>query len=175
VAVAPVLTGLTPQTAPLGSPSFTLHVSGNGFRPGAVIEFAGNDEPTVYVSATEVTGMPMKPERRCSYTGCGSLATCEGRCAAHRRDAWHAGESRRMRGGNLQRARDRLFAASPLCALCLEAGRTTLATIRDHVTNLAEGGTEHESNTQALCVECSDSKTRSEARRGRIRARLSVR
>jgi hypothetical protein len=53
--VAPVLTTLTPQTAAIGSPSFTLHVSGTGLVPGAVIEFAGNDEPTVYVSATEVT------------------------------------------------------------------------------------------------------------------------
>jgi 5-methylcytosine-specific restriction protein A len=120
--------------------------------------------------------MPMKPARRCSGVGCGAPATIAGRCAAHaRRDVWHEGESRRMRGGKLQRARERLFAASPLCAICLEAGRTTLATIRDHIKNLAEGGTESEANVQALCVECSDRKTQSEARRGQERARLSVR
>jgi 5-methylcytosine-specific restriction protein A len=76
-----------------------------------------------------------------------------------------------MRGGKLQRARARLFTASPLCVICLEAGRTTLATIRDHIKNLAEGGAENDSNVQALCVDCSDTKTRSESRRGQMRAR----
>jgi hypothetical protein len=52
---APVLTSLTPATAVLGAPSFTLHVRGTGFVDGAVIVFAGHDEPTTWVSATEVT------------------------------------------------------------------------------------------------------------------------
>jgi hypothetical protein len=52
---APVLTSLTPATVALGAPSFTLHVHGTGFVDGAVIVFAGKDEPTTVVSAAEVT------------------------------------------------------------------------------------------------------------------------
>ena len=52
---APVLSSLNPTTAVLGSANFTLHVIGTGFRPGVIISFAGQDEPTTYVSPTEVT------------------------------------------------------------------------------------------------------------------------
>ena len=52
---APVVSALTPNTAVLGSPNFTLHVGGTGFTPGAVIVFAGLEEPTTFVSPTEVT------------------------------------------------------------------------------------------------------------------------
>jgi hypothetical protein len=51
----PVLTTLQPATAVLGAPSFTLHVQGTDFGEGAVIVFAGHDEPTTLVSPTEVT------------------------------------------------------------------------------------------------------------------------
>ena len=51
----PLLTMLTPATAVLGSPSFTLHVHGSGFGPDAVIVFAAQDEPTTVVSPNEVT------------------------------------------------------------------------------------------------------------------------
>jgi hypothetical protein len=51
----PALTVLAPSTAVLGDPSFTLHVRGTGFAPGAVIVFAAQDEPTTRVSDTEVT------------------------------------------------------------------------------------------------------------------------
>jgi hypothetical protein len=52
---APVLTGLTPASVALGAANFTLHVHGTGFGAGAVIVFAGQDEPTTVVSDTEVT------------------------------------------------------------------------------------------------------------------------
>ncbi len=51
----PTVTGLAPATVVLGDPSFTLHVNGTDFVDGAVITFAGLDEPTTFVSATEVT------------------------------------------------------------------------------------------------------------------------
>jgi hypothetical protein len=51
----PALTALDPATAEIGAPSFTLHVRGTGFLPGAVITFAGHDEPTTLVSGSEVT------------------------------------------------------------------------------------------------------------------------
>lgn len=50
-----VLTALEPATAVLGSPSFTLHVTGTGFTPESILVFAGHDEPTTLVSPTEVT------------------------------------------------------------------------------------------------------------------------
>ena len=51
----PTVTALDPATVAIGAPSFTLHVRGTGFVPGAVIVFNGYDEPTTRVSATEVT------------------------------------------------------------------------------------------------------------------------
>jgi hypothetical protein len=51
----PALTSLTPSTVALGAPSFTLSVRGTGLVDGAVIVFAGNDEPTTWVSDAEVT------------------------------------------------------------------------------------------------------------------------
>ena len=59
-AAAPVLTGLVPDTVPLGAPSFTIRVLGTGFAPDAVILWNGSPEPTTVVSATEVpTGVNM--------------------------------------------------------------------------------------------------------------------
>lgn len=51
----PVVNSINPTTAVIGSPSFTLHVFGTNFNPDSVIVFAGVDEPTTYVSATELT------------------------------------------------------------------------------------------------------------------------
>jgi hypothetical protein len=44
--VPPEVTGVEPNTAAIGDPSFDIHVSGNGFIPDSVIVFAGQDEPT---------------------------------------------------------------------------------------------------------------------------------
>ena len=52
---APTVSALVPNTATIGDPSFTLKVQGTGFGPGSVIIFNGNDEPTTFVSPTEVT------------------------------------------------------------------------------------------------------------------------
>lgn len=52
---APVVTSLTPNSAEIGDPAFTLHVHGTGFKSGDKIIFAGVEEPTVFVSATELT------------------------------------------------------------------------------------------------------------------------
>jgi 5-methylcytosine-specific restriction protein A len=65
--------------------------------------------------------------------------------------------------------RGRLFSRQPLCVQCKAQGLATVATIRDHVIPLAEGGLDDETNEQALCQSCSDTKTDEEARRGRRR------
>jgi len=53
--VPPVVTSLSPSSVVLGSPSFDVHVIGTGFKPDSVIVFAGHNEPTTFVSATELT------------------------------------------------------------------------------------------------------------------------
>ena len=47
--VVPVVTSLTPNSAVIGSASFTLHVRGTGFKVGSIIVFAGVEEPTTHV------------------------------------------------------------------------------------------------------------------------------
>jgi 5-methylcytosine-specific restriction endonuclease McrA len=84
-------------------------------------------------------------------------------------------EVTRIRGRELQRRRERLFEKQRWCVTCLNHDRRTLATIRRHIVPLVEGGTEDESNEQALCLDCSDAKTEHESRRGVPRSRMTDR
>jgi hypothetical protein len=52
---APTLTGLTPSTASVGDPAFTLTVDGSGFVVGSIVRWSGTDRTTTYVSATRLT------------------------------------------------------------------------------------------------------------------------
>ncbi len=103
--------------------------------------------------------MPLAPPRVCAT--CGRIG-----CSDHRRPAWgHRVPVTRVRGRRLQAVRAQLFRAQPFCAQCL----TAVATVRDHVIPLAEGGVDDDRNVQALCQVCSDAKTATEARRGQTR------
>jgi hypothetical protein len=51
----PVLSSITPDTAVSGDPDFVLSCAGTGFRSNSVIMFGNEDEPTTFVSDTEVT------------------------------------------------------------------------------------------------------------------------
>jgi hypothetical protein len=51
---APILTSLTPNTAAVGGPAFTLSVQGSKFVPGAVVNWNGGARPTTFVSATQL-------------------------------------------------------------------------------------------------------------------------
>lgn len=75
----------------------------------------------------------------------------------------------RRAGRWLQRARNRLFAAEPLCAECRRNGRVTIATQRDHIVPLFEGGTDDDENVQGLCDACHQAKTLREAARAKAR------
>lgn len=114
--------------------------------------------------------MAMAPPKPCSHPKCPAF-----NCTKHQVAPWRSAVTgpvtSRIRGRELQRRRARLFARQPWCAVCLREGRHTRATIRDHVINLQEGGTEDEANIQGLCQGCSDAKTRAEAQRGLRRAR----
>jgi len=46
---------LSPDTAEIGSEDVTLHCYGNGFTAETLIIFNGGEEPTVFVSSSEVT------------------------------------------------------------------------------------------------------------------------
>ena len=107
--------------------------------------------------------------RICTHPGCYERVT-SGRCEAHSRPAWtKAQPTVRIRGWQLQRLREQLFAHEPLCRICRAAGVVTPATVRDHVVPLFEGGRDDESNVQALCQSCSDAKTQAESKRGQRR------
>lgn len=66
--------------------------------------------------------------------------------------------------------RKALFEREPLCAECLKHGRVTVATQRDHIVPLAEGGKDDDLNVQGLCAPCHDEKSQAESVRGRRRA-----
>jgi hypothetical protein len=53
--VVPNILSLSPSSAEVGDPDFTLHVHGTGFTPTSKIFFNGGEEPTTYVSASELT------------------------------------------------------------------------------------------------------------------------
>ncbi len=121
--------------------------------------------------------MPVAALRVCGGTGCRRL-TAGRYCAAcapvdaavgHR---WGVDrrEVKRVRGRRLQAQRAVLFAREPLCRTCAANGLVVMATIRDHVVPLAEGGADDDENVQPLCQSCSDVKTHEESTRGRRRA-----
>ena len=103
--------------------------------------------------------MPIAAPRRCTHPGCGALVRDgSGRCAAHPRPAWKkaTGATKRVTGRKLQAMRAALFARDPLCAECKRYGRVTLATLRDHITPLAEGGADSDDNVQGCLLYTSD-------------------
>lgn len=121
--------------------------------------------------------MPLAPMRPCSVHGCRNV-TRTGRCKqhggaspAHRWDTDRDSHAGRLSGRRLQAARLALFRVEPLCRPCSAAGRVTVATIRDHIVPLAEGGTDAPSNLQPICAECHAVKVVEESRRAKARQR----
>jgi hypothetical protein len=51
----PNITSLSPPNVPLDSPSFTLTVNGTGFVPTSAVSFSLLEQPTTYVSSTQLT------------------------------------------------------------------------------------------------------------------------
>ena len=51
----PEITSLEPNTAVLGSPNFTLRITGKNFDEGSKIIWNGSEEVTHFVSDTELT------------------------------------------------------------------------------------------------------------------------
>ena len=115
-----------------------------------------------------MTGKNTRSAKPCTHPGCRVLVRDgKSKCPNHWQD-WtkREGTDDRMRGRALQDARARLFRRSPLCAECVKADRVALATQRDHVVPLAEGGTDTDDNVQGLCTPCHDAKSEAERKRG---------
>lgn len=113
--------------------------------------------------------MPITARAPCLVQSCPERQPCP----VHRPNSalgWRQ-DAERVRGRKLQALRLELFAREPFCRLCRTAGHQVIATIRDHIQPLAEGGTEAPDNIQPLCRECSDAKTGREAKRGQTRNR----
>ena len=111
----------------------------------------------------------MKPMKPCRHPGCRSLSN-NGYCDKHKTEGkpWRKkNEKPRLRGRKLQRERERLFSKQPLCVQCIADGRVSVATQRDHIIPLADGGEDVPENTQGLCVDCHDKKTNKDSKRGR--------
>ncbi len=96
-----------------------------------------------------------------------------GRCEKHKRTEWakKPDAPRRITGRRLQAARDELFRRDPLCAWCKAKGLVRLATQRDHIRPLSEGGEDVPENTQGLCDDCHAEKSLAERVRAQMRAR----
>ena len=112
----------------------------------------------------------VKANRICRHPGCNKIATSNGYCDKHQADGkpWAQDKDRRLfRGRKLQRERELLFNDQPLCVICKAEGRVSVATIRDHIVPLAEGGLDVRENCQGLCEACHNTKTQEEAKRGK--------
>jgi len=69
----------------------------------------------------------------------------------------------RLRGSAAVKRRASFLERNPLCVECAKAGRTTVATVPDHIAPLWKGGPDTEANLQALCHEHHAVKTKQEA------------
>lgn len=117
--------------------------------------------------------MPAAAPRPCSHPGCGVLVRDgSARCEKHKRPAWVKKPTavKRVTGRKLQRLRAELFEREQLCRECGRLGLVRLATQRDHIIPLEEGGTDADGNIQPLCDSCHDIKSKAERARGVRRA-----
>lgn len=117
--------------------------------------------------------MPSAAPRPCSHPGCGVLVRDgTGRCPKHPKQSWvkKPTAAKRITGRRLQELRKELFAREPLCRPCSLLGLVVLATMRDHITPLEEGGQDGEGNVQPICKPCHDAKSEAERARGVRRA-----
>ncbi|EGC00370.2 HNH endonuclease [Pseudomonas sp. TJI-51] len=84
--------------------------------------------------------------------------------------SWRCGKTSSQRGYNYkwQKARERHLLDHPLCVYCARFGRTTAATVVDHVTPHRGDMTLFwdQSNWQSLCKPCHDSVKQAEEAAG---------
>jgi len=121
--------------------------------------------------------MPIAAPKPCRHPSCSALVSDgSGYCIAHKRDRnanRYAGDnrgSRHKRGYGTAWDKVRRYVLTRdggLCQPCIKMGRVTEAKQVDHIMQKSEGGTDDESNLQAICVACHKTKTAREASHGR--------
>ncbi len=60
--LAPTLTGISPTSASVNAPSFTLTVTGTNFINGSIVRWKGSDRATTFVSSTNLTATILKSD-----------------------------------------------------------------------------------------------------------------
>ena len=69
-----------------------------------------------------------------------------------------------------KRLRRLVLTSEPMCRMCAEIGKATLASVADHVTPIAAGGDPWSlDNLQPLCAPCHDGAKAEQESTGRIR------
>jgi 5-methylcytosine-specific restriction protein A len=121
--------------------------------------------------------MPTKTLTSCRQPGCPGYAQHRGFCEKHQtvvrqryrdynQNQRDPVTTRRLNSAEYKQARIDFLRASPLCALCLEAGRYTPASVLDHIA--PHGGDAalfwDQMNWQGLCNRCHGGKTGEEKR-----------
>lgn len=111
--------------------------------------------------------MPRKPKTPCRHPGCPNLTEdkyCVEHAPLHTKE--RVGSAGRGYDSKWRNARSRYLKKHPLCVRCQEQGKLVKATVVDHIK--PHRGDMilfwDESNWQALCKKCHDTKTMTEDR-----------
>ena len=123
--------------------------------------------------------MPPRIPKPCRKPRCENLSTeRHGYCGEHKalasnwEDDRRGSSTERGYGGMWRKRRVRILKRDKgLCQVCIGQGRITAASSVDHIINKAEGGTDDDSNLQAICWPCHKIKTQDESVRGLRRTR----
>ena len=112
--------------------------------------------------------------RPCCSPGCPALVTSraqKGYCETHADKRSHWAKHQAKKGNTTERGyghawrivRARILRRDKgLCQACLARGRIAEAREVDHVVSRANGGSEQDSNLQAICADCHKAKTANE-------------
>ena len=109
---------------------------------------------------------PIKAGHRCGHGRCNQIIPSgQSYCPAHARlhrqyDKKRPSSGVRSYDANWQKFRKMYLNANPLCQQCAEEGRTTTASVVDHILPMRNGGSKYdEDNLQPLCKFHHDQKT----------------
>ena len=109
-----------------------------------------------------VIEVPKKFKRPCRFKNCPRLTDSEsGYCEIHEKTAsslynkfLRRPETKKFYNYQWRRLRERFLQKNPLCEMCKEQGRYTIAMEVHHIKPLSEGGTNDLNNLMALCKSC---------------------
>ena len=114
--------------------------------------------------------MPARIARPCRKARCpGTTTDRQGYCSEHQESNWKGWQDRkgsstqRGYGSKWQKLRKVILERdNHLCQECLKTGRLQQASLVDHMTPKAQGGTDAPENLQSLCYPCHKVKTATE-------------